>query len=243
MTQNRSDTDPAAELARLANRVLTDLHGLLTGDRAEARIFFPRGIEHIHLKVALTPPSLEFTVAGPDGPAGAAPEGARDAFLLADADAAGTAAATLSVVDDLKQQIRDRRITFDPPPATAARLEAELLGTNAGNVKVTSALQSLAVEVSRLEPIRISSIIRAGGLHGKGRAFDIGNEEVAAALLPLIATDAKVKALRIDEIIFDAGGGTLEKRNRWNYNAGKKHAYDAATLGDHGNHVHLSVVS
>lgn len=149
----------------------------------------------------------------------------------------------MSVVDDLKQQIKDRRITFDPPPATATRLQEELLGTNAGDKKVTERLQSLVLAVSKLEKIQISSIIRNEGHHGTGRAFDVGNEAVAASLLPSIATSEQVKKLGIDEIIFDAGGATLAERNRWNFDAGKKHSYDDKTLRAHAGHVHFAVVA
>jgi hypothetical protein len=233
------------DLSALAGRVLAELRDAVASDGTQARIFFPRGIEYVQLKVALAPAGLELTVAGPDHPTGenaglgAGAASAPPRMLAADTDAAFD----FTVTDDLKQQIKDKKITFDPPAATAARLEKELLGTSGGTVTVTAALQSLALEVSKLVSIQISSIIRAEGLHGKGRAFDIGNEAVAPTLLPLIATDAQVAALKIDEIIFDAGGGTLEKRNRWNYDAGKKHVYDDATLVQHRNHIHLAVVS
>lgn len=149
----------------------------------------------------------------------------------------------MSVVDDLKAQIAAGRIGFDPPQATADRLRSELLGENTGPVKVTERLQRLVLAVSRMKVIRVSSIIRNEGHHGAGRAFDVGNEEVAADLLPLVATDAKVGELGIDEIIFDAGVAGQSDRNKWNYDAGAKHAYAAATLDQHKNHIHFAVVT
>lgn len=148
----------------------------------------------------------------------------------------------MSVIDELKTQITAGKITFDPPAATAERLRKELLGENEGG-KVTSLLQSLVLEASKLSSIRISSIIRTEGHHGTGRAFDVGNEEVAASLLPHLATDARVSELKIDEVIFDAVVAGEMDRNRWNYNEGVKHSYDNATLNKHKNHIHFAVKS
>lgn len=147
----------------------------------------------------------------------------------------------MSVVDDLRAQIRDGRIIFDPPEATSRRLREELLGENAGT-KVSPLLQALALQVSKLVNVRISSIVRSEGHHGAGRAFDIGNEEVARVLLPLIATDVQVRKLGIDELIFDAQVAGQGDRNLWNYDAGRKHAFNAATLDQHRNHIHLAVL-
>jgi hypothetical protein len=145
----------------------------------------------------------------------------------------------MSVVDDLRAQINSGRIIFDNG---SARLRRELLGQNAGT-KVTRALQALVLEVSRLQPIRISSIIRSGSSshHVVGRAFDVGNEEVARELLPLIATDERVEEMGIDEIIFDARVAGQANRNRWNYNEGIRHNYDSETLKAHDNHIHFAV--
>jgi hypothetical protein len=148
----------------------------------------------------------------------------------------------MSVVDDLRAQISAGRITFDPPASKAARLRRELLGENPGT-KVTELLQELALEVSRLKKIRISSIIRTAGHHGSGRAFDVGNEEIAETLLPDLATDDRIEELRIDELIFDAGVAGESNRNKWNYDRGRKHNYNAATLDQHSNHIHLAVKS
>jgi len=149
----------------------------------------------------------------------------------------------MSVVDDLKEQIRARRIVFDPPAATSRRLEKELLGENGGAVKVTESLQRLVLEVSRLSRIRISDILRPGtsSHHARGRAFDVGNEEIGGTLLPSIATDARVAALNIDEIIFDARIAGQADRNKWNYDRGRNHDFSASTLARHGNHIHFAV--
>jgi len=149
----------------------------------------------------------------------------------------------MSVVDDLRDQINAGRIIFDnDSPGKGARLRRELLGQNAGT-KVTRALQTLALEVSRLQPIRISSIIRSGSSsrHVVGRAFDVGNEAVARALLTNIATDERVAEFGIDEIIFDARVAGESNRNRWNYDNGNRHNYDSATLTQHNNHIHFAV--
>lgn len=143
----------------------------------------------------------------------------------------------MSVVDELKAQITAGRIIFDPPPG---KLKNELLGENDGT-QVSELLQKLVLEVSRLQKIRISSVVRNAGHHGQGRAFDVGNEEIAAMLLPAIATDAKVLELRIDEIIFDATIAGQSDRNHWNYDVGLKHNYDSATLNQHKNHIHFAV--
>jgi hypothetical protein len=151
----------------------------------------------------------------------------------------------MSVVDDLRAQITAGRIIFDNnEPGKGARLRRELLGQNAGT-KVTPRLQTLALEVSRLVPIlRISSIIRSGSSsrHVVGRAFDVGNEEVARELLPQIATDARVAQFGIDEIIFDARRAGETDRNRFNYNEGRRHNYDPGTLAEHRDHVHFAVM-
>jgi hypothetical protein len=145
----------------------------------------------------------------------------------------------MSTTTDLKDQITNGRITFDKDD-----LRKELLGENTGPTKVTEKLQRLVLEVSKLQKIKISSIIRISGLHGSGRAFDIGNEEIAGTLLPLIATNAKVAELNIDEIIFDAKvANPLHDRNKWNYDQGAKWNYDNATLDTHGNHIHLAVTA
>lgn len=149
----------------------------------------------------------------------------------------------MSVLDHLRDQISAGRIIFDNATAgQGARLRRELLGQNAGT-KVTRGLQALVLEVSRLQRIRISSIIRTGSSsrHVVGRAFDVGNEEVARDLLPLIATDERVEEFGIDEIIFDARVAGQSNRNRWNYNDGRRHDYDSATLTAHRNHIHFAV--
>jgi len=105
----------------------------------------------------------------------------------------------MSLIDDLKSQIAEGKISFDTVPSgTADRLKQELLGENSGTT-VTSTLQKLVLDVSKLNRIRISSIIRNEGHHSEGRAFDVGNEDIATALLQIVATDMKVVALKIDE--------------------------------------------
>jgi hypothetical protein len=146
----------------------------------------------------------------------------------------------MSVVDNLRAQITAGRITFDPPAARSTKLRRELLGENAGT-KVTVLLQELVLEVSRRSRIRISSIVRTEGHHGRGRAFDVGNEDIAGTLLPGLATDAQVRDLNIDELIFDATIAGQADRNRWNYDRGTKHNYNGATLNAHRNHIHFAV--
>jgi N-acetylmuramoyl-L-alanine amidase len=167
---------------------------------------------------------------------------------LLDASTSDNSDANLpGVVDDLKAQISAGIIRFDPPSSTADRLKRELLGENEGPTKVTAKLQKLVLELSRTidagKHLRISSIIRNQGHHAAGRAVDFGNEDIADHLLRVkgISTDAKVQSLEIDEIIFDAGGNTLQLRNRWNYDVGKRHEFDATTLATHGDHIHFAV--
>ncbi len=150
----------------------------------------------------------------------------------------------MSVIDDLKAQITSGRVTFDLTPTEPDRLKKELLGENAGTTKVTDKLQNLALEVSKLQKIQISSIIRNEGHHGTGRAFDVGNETIAKALLDVVATPTKVAALKIDEIIFDAKvADAANDRNKWNFDQGRKHVYDAATLDRHKDHIHFAVIA
>ena len=149
----------------------------------------------------------------------------------------------MSVVEDLRARIRAGRIIFDNArPGQGASLRRELLGENTGT-KVTERLQVLVLEVSELQRIRISSILRGGGgsHHSAGRAFDVGNEDIASDLLPRIATDARVKALGIDELIFDATRAGQADRNEWNYDRGRKHNFNSVTLNQHRNHIHFAV--
>src|SRR5687767_1766574 len=121
----------------------------------------------------------------------------------------------MALVDDLKAQITAGKIIFDPPQTTSDRLRKELLGEDPG---ITELAQKLVLTVSNIKNIRISSILRNdAGHHAAGRAFDVGNEEIAKDLLPSIATDAKVAEHKIDEIIFDAGVAGEADRNKWNY--------------------------
>lgn len=147
----------------------------------------------------------------------------------------------MSVVDDLKAQITAGRIGFDPS-AEPDKFKKELLNENTGT-QVTAKLQNLVLAVSKVEVIKISSIIRDSGHHSSGRAFDVGNESVAKSLLGQLATDAKVRELEIDEIIFDAKVAGETDRNKWNYDQGKKHVYDSTTLDQHKNHIHFAVTA
>lgn len=138
----------------------------------------------------------------------------------------------MSIVSDLKDQISNGRIIFDRP-----ELQDELLGDD-----VTAKLQALVLHLSTLEKIRLSSIIRDEGHHGSGRAFDIGNEEIANTVLPKVATDSEVAKWKIDEIIFDAKKADPSyDRNKWNFDLGSRHTYDAATLKAHGDHIHFAL--
>lgn len=140
----------------------------------------------------------------------------------------------MSVIDELRDHIAKKRIIFDRPD-----LEDELLGSD-----VTAELQALVSHLASLEKLRISSIVRNEGHHGRGRAFDIGNEEIAKSLLPQIATDAEVAKWSIDELIFDAKKADSSfDRNKWNYDLGAKHAYPASTLDAHGDHIHFAVAA
>jgi hypothetical protein len=143
------------------------------------------------------------------------------------------------VVEKLKQLIAAKKIIFD-----ADRHRKSLLGLSTGT-NATRKLQSLVLKLSELavQQIRISSVVRTGGgsHHVTGRAVDIGNEEIADTLLPLVATDVQVAALQIDELIFDATKAGETNPNKWNYDRGVKHNYGAATLNQHRNHIHFAV--
>lgn len=155
------------------------------------------------------------------------------------------AAAPSPVAAALQAQIDAGRITFDPGPP----FKDMLLGAaGPGGVSVTEKLQKLVLALSKLKtpPLKISSLVRVpkpgdSSSHPSGRAVDFGNEEIAAALLGIVANDATVGQLEIDEIIFDAGGASEADRNRWNYDVGKRHAYKDAVLRAHQNHIHFSV--
>lgn len=146
-----------------------------------------------------------------------------------------------SLLSDLEVQIRASRIIFD----NGSGLKEELLGQNAGT-KITPKLQNLILELSKVCQIRISSLMREqqnNTLHSKGRAVDIGNEEIAHQLLEVVANDQKIIQLAIDEIIFDAAVAGEQDRNLWNYNGGKKHVYNEITLNSHKNHIHFAVTA
>lgn len=143
------------------------------------------------------------------------------------------------VVASLRSLIATGRIIFDKPA-----LKDELLGLNTGT-QVAPKLQTLVLRLCELtEVIRISSLVRAshGSFHAAGRAVDIGNQEIAGALLPLIATAAKVRELEIDELIFDARViDPANDRNKFNFDRGVKHNFDLRTTDGHRDHIHFAV--
>lgn len=147
----------------------------------------------------------------------------------------------MATADELNELITSGRILFDPP---AEQLRRELLGIEPARA-VHSRVQTLVVALCAKVPgraLRISSLYRNEGHHGVGRAVDIANEEIAGELLPLVAIPSEVQRLGIDEIIFDASLVTGEpNRNRYNFDQGRSHQYDAATLGRHRTHIHFSV--
>ena len=151
----------------------------------------------------------------------------KSAAKTAKSTSAAQAPAADPVVQELQARIAAGKIIFD-----FDKQRKELLGLSTGT-RVTRKLQSLVLKVSDLagQQIRISSVVRNdGGHHGRGRAFDIGNEEIARTLMPRVATNAQVAALEIDEIIFDATIAGEANRNKWNYDLGVKHNYNSVTL-------------
>jgi uncharacterized membrane protein len=147
------------------------------------------------------------------------------------------------LVQQLQQKIDEKKITFDPGKP---ELQDELLRTNTGGTQITEKLQTLVLELSKIspQPIRIRELLRPSGdaHHVTGRAVDIGSD-IASSLLPLVATNAKVTELGIDEIIFDAAVAGETDRDKWNYDVGVKHSYDAATLDDHKTHIHFAAAA
>ncbi len=77
------------------------------------------------------------------------------------------------------------------------------------------------------------------GLHGVGRAIDIGNEEIAPILVP--ALNANSQVLEIDELIY---GNALvgNDRNYYNLKKGLHFNYSTALLDEHKNHIHVGVL-
>ncbi len=70
--------------------------------------------------------------------------------------------------------------------------------------------------------------------HYSGLAIDIGNEEVATALVPWLFTNRD--ALGLNELIINpVVAGTSNLRD------GKPHSFSAAVMGDHKDHIHVSV--
>ncbi len=147
----------------------------------------------------------------------------------------------MSYVASLQALIDAGRLTFDV--GNAELLKRELLGIPPAN-PVNANVQRLVVAMCGATPnraLRVSSLIRNEGHHSTGLAVDIGNEELAAELLPRIAIQTEVTRLGIDEIIFDASLAGDANRNRYNFDRGSPHAYDNATLQHHRDHIHFSV--
>jgi hypothetical protein len=64
MARNQSANDESAALSNLVGGVLTELRDALASAEKQDRVLFPRGIEHLHLKLAIGSGALELTVAG-----------------------------------------------------------------------------------------------------------------------------------------------------------------------------------
>lgn len=145
-----------------------------------------------------------------------------------------TASATVAA---LEKHIANGKIIFDK-----SSLNDELLGRNQGQ-KVTETLQILVLHLADTvgTHIRVSSLVRTNGHHAAGRAVDIGNEEIAGEILPEVTP--LVGSLSIDELIFDAAVEGKPDRNEWNFDEGKKHSFDTATLDAHKDHIHFSVLT
>lgn len=145
-------------------------------------------------------------------------------------------------LEKLNQWISQGVLVFEP--GKIERLKRELLGAPPERV-VHPNVRALVVALIEALPgkrFRISSLLRNGGSHGEGRAVDIGNEEIAGELLPLVATQTVVDRLSLDEIIFDASLIPDEKnRNKYNFDAGKPHVYNKSTLDEHRDHIHFSI--
>lgn len=158
------------------------------------------------------------------------------------ADQPKPAGATVPVDQQLQQMIDDKKITFDPGKL---ELQDQLLRKNTSGPQITEKLQKLVLELSKMSsPIRIRDLLLPSGdaVHVAGRAVNIA-ADVAAGLLPQVATDAKVKELGIEEVIFDASVVNEGDRNKWNYGAGVKHEYDATVLDDHKTNIHFAVAA
>lgn len=148
-------------------------------------------------------------------------------------------------LDQQLQEMIEKTITFDP---CKGELQDQLLRKNTSGTQITGKLQKLVLELSKMsspeKPVRIRDLLlpSTDALHVAGRAVNIG-PDFAASLLPQVATDAKVKELGIEEVIFDAAVVNEGDRNKWNYGAGVKHEYDATVLEDHKNHIHFAVAA
>ncbi|WP_437995660.1 hypothetical protein WMF26_31070 [Sorangium sp. So ce185] len=174
--------------------------------------------------------------------AGASRRRAQAVFLIVPTSRLPVVSSIMSDVDELNALIAAGRLLFDPPNGDLLR--GELLGIPPAR-PVHARVRTLVVALCGKVPgkkIRIASLIRNDKKHhGEARAVDVGNEEIARDLLPLVATQAEVDRLHIDELIFDAALVGESNRNKFNFRGGKPHKYDDATLADHRNHIHWSV--
>jgi len=146
-----------------------------------------------------------------------------------------------NVENQLQQALDQKKITFDPGKSY---LRDQLLRKNSPPL-ITPKLQSLVLALATLspDPIRISELLQTTGDddHVNGRAVAIGNEEIAARLLPSVATAEQVTKLAINKIIFDAGVAAQADRNIWNIDSGVPHSYDDATLAAHRTDIYFAV--
>jgi hypothetical protein len=148
-----------------------------------------------------------------------------------------------SIEARLQQALDQGKITFEPGKAY---LREQLLRKNSAPL-ITPRLQSLVLALATLsqDPIRISELLQTTGDddHVNGRAVAIGNEEIAARLLPSVTTAEQVTKLGISKIIFDAAVAGQVDRNIWNFDFGVPHPYDDATLGAHRTDIYFAVAA
>lgn len=150
----------------------------------------------------------------------------------------------MTVLARLTEHVNAGTIIFDA--GAEDRLKGELY-RNPPALPITERLQATILEIADIMRgaggIRISSLVRSNddGRHGENRAVDIGNEGIASTLLPTITTAAKIAELEIDEIIFDASIAGQGDSNHWNLKNGVPFNYSNGVLGDHRNHIHISV--
>lgn len=149
-------------------------------------------------------------------------------------------------VQELARQIIQKadegRITFDPGvreifEAVANGQPANTTCGNAGTPSVVpkASILQLILDVAaqtNIPPMRISAFTDAchtsGSHHYQGRAIDIGNEEIAGALMPYLFTNRD--RLKIDDLFFDP-------LPQYTVDNGVPFG---RTVGGHSNHIHVS---